>query len=179
MRVQPTLTPHLALHRLREPETKPYRAGGSGAWAVCRRSCLQSTAAAPHRCVPGQGRKLSRPACCLLTVPPRTCTSISSCRVLWCLCCPREEVVARGRATSLGPLRSFHPPVLGLAILEGQRGSPAHLALPLLAVTSGLTPFLSSDILVCNGKQGVPFLGVLWGSHNLHCLATAWHIYYT
>ncbi|XP_045640531.1 RNA pseudouridylate synthase domain-containing protein 1 isoform X3 [Ursus americanus] len=33
---------------LREPETKPYRAGGSGAWAVCRRSCLQSTAAAPH-----------------------------------------------------------------------------------------------------------------------------------
>lgn len=75
---------------------------------------------------------------------------------------PTRGRVARGRAASLGPLRSFHPPVLGLAILEGQRGSPTHLGLPLLAVTSGLTPFLSSDILVCNGKQGVPFLGVLW-----------------
>ncbi|XP_026341305.1 RNA pseudouridylate synthase domain-containing protein 1 isoform X5 [Ursus americanus] len=50
---------------LREPETKPYRAGGSGAWAVCRRSCLQSTAAAPHRS--------DTPAACALQCPQPSC----------------------------------------------------------------------------------------------------------
>lgn len=79
------------------------------------------------------------------------------------------EAVAQGHSSLPGatppfPLPSTRPhPVLELAVLEGRRGSVAHLALPRRAAIWRLTPLLSSDFLTCNGNQGLPFLGVLWG----------------